>query len=69
MLSIFFDIKEIVLKEFDLEGRTILHATVMFYSDCLKMCEDFVPELWRQTNWLLHHEKHCFAISFSPANF
>jgi hypothetical protein len=24
-------------------GQSVLHTTVMFYSDCVKMFEDFVP--------------------------
>jgi hypothetical protein len=30
-----------VHKESALGGQTILHTTVMFYGDCMKMCEDF----------------------------
>jgi hypothetical protein len=46
MLIIFFGIKGIVLKEFVLATeQSILHTTVMFYSDCVKMCEDFDPSL------------------------
>jgi hypothetical protein len=40
MLFILFGIKGIAHKEFIL---AVLHTTVMFYSDCLKMCEDFTP--------------------------
>jgi hypothetical protein len=28
---------------------------VMFYGDCMKMCEDFTPKLRQQKSWLLHH--------------
>jgi hypothetical protein len=37
MLIIFFDTRMIVHKEFFLAGQT----AVMFYGDCVEMCEDF----------------------------
>jgi hypothetical protein len=45
MLIIFFDIRGIVHKEFVLAGQSILHTTVMFYGNCMKMCEDFTPNI------------------------
>jgi hypothetical protein len=42
MLIIFFDIKGIVHKEFVRAAKqSISHATVKFYGECVKMCEDF----------------------------
>jgi hypothetical protein len=37
MLIIFFDIKDMVHKEFVLAGQSLPHTTVMFYGDSLKM--------------------------------
>jgi hypothetical protein len=27
------------------------------------------PELWRQKNWLLHHNNTPFTLPFSPGNY
>jgi hypothetical protein len=40
-------------KEFLLAAKqSIPYTTVPFYGDCGKIR----PEIWRQTNWLLHHD-------------
>jgi hypothetical protein len=45
MLIIFFVIKVTVHKEFVLAGQTvILHTTVKFYDDCVKMCLGSSPK-------------------------
>jgi hypothetical protein len=49
--------------------QSIPHTTVTFYSNCMKMCEDFAPELWQQKNWTLHHENTSLMLPFSPGNF
>jgi hypothetical protein len=36
----------------------------MFYGDCVKMCKDYAPELWRQKNWMLHHSNAPSHTSF-----
>jgi hypothetical protein len=42
MFITFFEIKGIVHKEFDPEGQTVSSAYYCdFYSDCVKMCEDY----------------------------
>jgi hypothetical protein len=65
MLIIVFDIKGIVHKEFDLTGQTVNSA---YYSDVLWRLRENVrrlrPELWRQTNWLLHHDNELSNTSF-----
>jgi hypothetical protein len=43
MLIIFFDAEGIVHKEFALVGQSILHTIVTFYSNYVKMGEDFDP--------------------------
>jgi hypothetical protein len=57
MLIICFDIKGIVHKEFILWTiQSISRTTVMFYGDCMKMCEDFALNFGDKKNWLLHHD-------------
>jgi hypothetical protein len=46
MLIIFFGIKGIVHKEFVLQDRlSIPHTAVTVYGYCVKMCEDFTPNI------------------------
>jgi hypothetical protein len=56
MPIIFFDIKEIVHKEFVLAGQSVNSA---YYYDILRQMRENVrrhrPELWPQNNWLLRH--------------
>jgi hypothetical protein len=56
MLIIFFDIKGNVQNEFILTGQTV---NSVYYRDVLQWLRENVrrlrPELWRQKNWLLHH--------------
>jgi hypothetical protein len=56
-MFIFFDKKGIAYKEFFLVGQAVNYA---YYCDVLrdyvKMCGRLRPELWRQKNWLLHHD-------------
>jgi hypothetical protein len=40
MLITFFDTKGIVHRR---ATQSVAHTAVMFYGDCLKMCEDFLP--------------------------
>jgi hypothetical protein len=58
MLIIFFDMKGVVHKEFVLAGQTVNSA---YYCDLSGRLHENVrrirPELWRQRNWLLHHDK------------
>jgi hypothetical protein len=57
MLIIFFDMKEIVHKEFVLAEQTVNSA---YYCDILRRLRENVrrlrPELRRQMNLLLHHD-------------
>jgi hypothetical protein len=61
---LFFDIKGIVHKQFVLAGQTVNSA---YYCDVLRLLGENVrrlrPELWRQKNWLLHHDN---APSHTP---
>jgi hypothetical protein len=65
MLISFFDIKGIVHKEFVLIGQTVNSAC---YCDDLYGLRENVrrlrPELWRQVNWMLHHDKAPSHTSF-----
>jgi hypothetical protein len=61
MLSISFDIKGALYKEFFLE--LILNTTVTYHGDCVQICDDFAPN-FGDKNWLLHHDKAPSYISF-----
>jgi hypothetical protein len=65
MLISFFDIKGIVHKEFFLAGQTVSSAC---YCDVFRRLRENVrrlrPELWRQRNWLLHHDSALSHTSF-----
>jgi hypothetical protein len=69
MLIIFFDIKGIVHKEFFLAGQTLNSA---YYCDVLRRLRENVrrlcAEIWRQKDWLLHHDNAPSHTSFSPRN-
>jgi hypothetical protein len=57
LLIIFFDIKGIVHREFVLAGQTVNSA---YYCYVLRRLRENMRglrlELWRQKNWLLHHD-------------
>jgi histone-lysine N-methyltransferase SETMAR len=65
MLIIFFDIEGVVHKEFVLAGQTLNSS---YYCDILRQLHENVqrlhPELWRQKNWLLHHNNTPSHTSF-----
>jgi hypothetical protein len=58
MLIISFDIKGTVHEEFVMTDQTVNSAyyTVTVYGDCHENVRRLRPELWRQKNWLLHHD-------------
>jgi hypothetical protein len=69
MLIIFFDIKEIVHKEFVLEGQTVYSA---YYCDVLQRMRENMRKLrplWQQKNWLLHHDNVSSNTSFFIGEF
>jgi hypothetical protein len=70
MLIIFFDMKRIVHKVFVLAGQT---ADSAYYCDVLRRLRENVrrlrPELWRQENWLLHHDNAPSHTSFFTREF
>jgi hypothetical protein len=57
MLIIFFNIKGIVHKEV---VPAVQRVNSVYYCDVLRLLRENVrrlrPELWRQKNWLLHHD-------------
>jgi hypothetical protein len=70
MLNIFLNTKGNVHKEFVLAGQTVKSA---YYCHVLRRLRENVrrlrPELWRQKNWLLHHENApSSSLPFSPRN-
>jgi hypothetical protein len=70
MHIIFFDIKRIVHKEYVLAGQTVNSA---YYCDALRRLRENVrrirSELWRQKNWLLHHDNAPSHTSFFTGEF
>jgi hypothetical protein len=70
MLIIFLDIKGIVHKEFFLQAKqTITLTTVMFYGNCLKICEDFAPNFSDKRSGCYIITTHHLMLLFSPENF
>jgi hypothetical protein len=63
MIIIFFDIKQIVHKEFVLAGQT------MFYGKCVKMCEDFAPNFGDKRTGCCSMTMHRLTLPFPPGNF
>ena len=57
MLVIFFDIRGVVHREFVPQGQTV---NAEFYCTILKRLREDIrrkrPELWRDGNWVLHHD-------------
>jgi hypothetical protein len=69
-LIIFFDIMGMVRKEFVLASQTINSpVTVTFHGDCMKMCEHFTPELWRQKIGCYTTTMNHLTLPVSPRNF
>jgi hypothetical protein len=70
MLINFFDIKEIVHKEFVLAVQTVNSA---YYYDLFRLPPENVRrillELWRQKTWLLRHENAASHTSFFTGEF
>jgi hypothetical protein len=69
MLIIFFDIKGIVLKEYVLAGQTVSFAYYCDLRQLRKNVQRICPELWRQKNWLLHHDNAPSHTSFFKREF
>jgi hypothetical protein len=69
-LLIFFDIKGIVHEEFVLAGQTVNSA---YYCDVIRRLRENVgrlrPEIWREKNWLLHHDNVPPNTSFFTREF
>jgi hypothetical protein len=66
---IFFDIKGIVHKEFILAGQTVYSACYCDVLWCLReSVQKLCPKLWRQKNWLLHHDNEP-PNTFPPGKF
>jgi hypothetical protein len=65
MLIILFDIKEIVYKEFVLAGQSVPHTTMTFYSDYMKMCEDFAGNFSNKITDLHHNNPQSHTSFFT----
>jgi hypothetical protein len=70
MFSILFDINWIIHKEFVLVGKAVNCA---YYCDVLRRLLENArrlrTELWRQKNWLLHHNNALSHTSFLTREF
>lgn len=70
MLIVFFDIKGVVHREFVPSDRTVNSE---FYCDVLRRLREDVrrkrPELWRNRNWLLHHDNAPAHASLRTTQF
>jgi hypothetical protein len=70
MLIIFFDIKGAVRKEFVLAGQTVNSA---YYCDILRRLREnsrrLPLELWREKNWLFHHNAPSHTSLFTREYF
>jgi hypothetical protein len=65
MLIIFFNIKGLFTKNSSWQAKqSIQHTIVMFYGDCMKMCEDFTLNFGNHKKWLLHHDNAPSHTSF-----
>jgi hypothetical protein len=70
LFGYFFDIKGIVHKQFVLAGKIVNSA---YHCDVLRRLRENVRrlrrELWRQNNWLLHHDNAPSHASFFIREF
>jgi hypothetical protein len=48
---------------------SIPHTTVMFYGDCMKMCEDSVPNFGDKRTGSCIMKMHHLTLPISPRNF
>jgi hypothetical protein len=65
VLITFFDIKEIGYNPSWQARQSILHTTMTFYGNCMKMCEDFALNFDDKSNMTVHG----LTLSFSPGSF
>jgi hypothetical protein len=49
--------------------QSILHTTVMFYGDRMKMCEDFAPNFGDKRTGCCSMTTHHLTLPLSPGNF
>jgi hypothetical protein len=49
--------------------QSILHITITFYGNCMKMCEDFTPNFGDKRTGCCTTTPHCLALHFSPGKF
>jgi hypothetical protein len=66
MLIIFFDM---FTKNSSWQARqSILHTTVTFYGDCVKICEGFAPNFGDKRTGRCITTTHHLTLPFSPGN-
>jgi hypothetical protein len=49
--------------------QSILHTTVIFYGDCVKMCEEFAPNFGNKRTGCCITITHFLTLPCSPENF
>jgi hypothetical protein len=49
--------------------QSIPHTTLMFCGDCMKMCEDFTPNVGNKRTGCHITIMHHLTLPFSPGNF
>jgi hypothetical protein len=70
MLIIFFDIKGDVTNNLSWQAKqSIPHATVMFYSNCVKIFEDFALNFGDKRTGCCISTMHHLTLIFSPGNY
>jgi hypothetical protein len=70
MFIIFFGIKGVVTNNSSWQAKqSIPHSTVMFYDDCVKMCEHFALNFGNKRTHCCIMTTHHLTIPFSPGNF
>jgi hypothetical protein len=69
-LIIFFSIKGIIHKEFDLTGQTIQFCILLrYFTAAVKMCNDFIPNFGDKRTGSCITAMHCLTLPFSPGIF
>jgi hypothetical protein len=51
------------------QAKQSMHTTVTFYSDCVKMCEDFALNFGDKRTGCCIMTMHCLTLPCSPRNF
>jgi hypothetical protein len=62
--------RELFLKNWSWQSKqSIPHTTMTFYSDCMKICEDFALKFGDKRTGFCMTTTHHLTLPFSPGNF